>query len=206
MHSKGCADTPLRHAGVPRQASPWLSLVLGAAGGCCVAAAARLVKRTHLLRLTRTLPPRSPFRARRKGISKSALPYRRTPPSWLKTTTAEVADQVVKLAKKGLTPSQIGVILRDSHGIAQVRSVTGNKVLRILKGNGAPPDPAAVLPAPLCPSGRTSSPGQCASAAPGRRRRGQQRPATAASSRSRSRAADVVLSRFFGCSAGRTRP
>jgi len=139
MHSKGCADTPLRHAGVPRQASPWLSLVLGAAGGCCVAAAARLVKRTHLLRLTRTLPPRSPFRARRKGISKSALPYRRTPPSWLKTTTAEVADQVVKLAKKGLTPSQIGVILRDSHGIAQVSHVTGSKILRMLKKHGTRP-------------------------------------------------------------------
>merc|ERR1719164_51231 len=39
-----------------------------------------------------------------------------------------------------MTPSQIGVILRDSHGIAQVRSVTGNKVLRILKGNGFAPD------------------------------------------------------------------
>lgn len=47
-----------------------------------------------------------------------------------------MCDQICKLAKKGLTPSQIGVILRDSHGIAQVRSVTGTKVLRILKGNG----------------------------------------------------------------------
>lgn len=28
---------------------------------------------------------------------------------------------IAKMAKKGMTPSQIGVILRDSHGIAQVR-------------------------------------------------------------------------------------
>ena len=41
-----------------------------------------------------------------------------------------------KLAKKGLTPSQIGVILRDSHGIAQVSHVTGSKILRILKKHG----------------------------------------------------------------------
>eukprot|EP00842_Homolaphlyctis_polyrhiza_P000093 jgi/Hompol1/1084/HPOL_002637-RA len=75
-----------------------------------------------------------------KGISSSALPYRRTPPSWLKTSTAEVVDQICKLAKKGLTPSQIGVILRDSHGIAQVRFVTGNKILRILKSNGLAPE------------------------------------------------------------------
>jgi small subunit ribosomal protein S13e len=71
-----------------------------------------------------------------KGISKSALPYKRTPPSWLKTTSAQVEEHVCKLAKKGLTPSQIGVILRDSNGVAQVKSVTGNKILRILKKNG----------------------------------------------------------------------
>ena len=77
---------------------------------------------------------------RRKGISKSALPYRRTPPSWLKTSPSEVLEQVTKLAKKGLTPSQIGVILRDSHGIAQVSHVTGSKILRMLKKNGLAPD------------------------------------------------------------------
>jgi small subunit ribosomal protein S13e len=76
------------------------------------------------------------LRLRRKGISKSALPYRRTPPSWLKTSSAEVSEQVLKLAKKGLTPSQIGVILRDSHGIAQVAHVTGSKILRMLKKMG----------------------------------------------------------------------
>lgn len=31
---------------------------------------------------------------------------------------------------------QIGVILRDSHGVAQVRYITGNKILRILKAKG----------------------------------------------------------------------
>jgi hypothetical protein len=42
------------------------------------------------------------------------------------TTTAEqVVDQICKLAKKGATPSQIGVVLRDSHGVAQVKHVTG---------------------------------------------------------------------------------
>ncbi|CAM0139030.1 ribosomal 40S subunit protein S13 [Umbelopsis sp. WA50703] len=75
-----------------------------------------------------------------KGISSSALPYRRTPPSWVKTTPEEVCEQIFKLAKKGLAPSQIGVILRDSHGIPQVKGVTGNKILRILKSNGLAPE------------------------------------------------------------------
>lgn len=102
-----------------------------------------------------------------KGIASSALPYRRTPPSWLKTSPEEVVEQITKLARKGLSPSQIGVILRDSHGIPQVRRallsgapltvsaddrpplplsslkvrfLTGNKILRILKSAGMAPE------------------------------------------------------------------
>lgn len=62
-----------------------------------------------------------------KGISQSSLPYRRSVPTWLKLTSDDVKEQIYKLAKKGLTPSQIGVIL------------TGNKILRILKAKGLAP-------------------------------------------------------------------
>ena len=92
-----------------------------------------------------------------KGIAKSSIPYKRTPPSWAKATSSQVEEHVCKLAKKGLTPSQvtqqitvvgrgvinitqIGVLLRDSNGIPQVKSVTGNKVLRLLKKNGLAPE------------------------------------------------------------------
>ncbi|XP_038051257.1 40S ribosomal protein S13 [Patiria miniata] len=74
-----------------------------------------------------------------KGISSSALPYRRSVPTWLKLSSDDVKEQIFKLSKKGLSPSQIGVILRDSHGVAQVRFVTGNKILRILKAKGLAP-------------------------------------------------------------------
>jgi small subunit ribosomal protein S13e len=37
-------------------------------------------------------------------------------------------------------PSQIGVLLRDSHGIPQTKAVTGSKILRILKKNGLAPE------------------------------------------------------------------
>ncbi|KAL0484654.1 ribosomal protein S13 [Acrasis kona] len=74
-----------------------------------------------------------------KGISQSVIPFKRTPPSWLKITTEEVDDKICKLARKGLKPSQIGTILRDSHGIGRVQSVTGKKVLRILRANSLAP-------------------------------------------------------------------
>ena len=35
-----------------------------------------------------------------------------------------------------LSQLMTGVILRDSHGVAQVRHITGNKILRILKAKG----------------------------------------------------------------------
>jgi len=74
-----------------------------------------------------------------KGISRSALPYRRNAPSWCKTEAEQVKEEIVKFAKKGLTPSQIGVQLRDSLGIPQVKAITGNKILRVLKVTGLAP-------------------------------------------------------------------
>jgi len=61
-----------------------------------------------------------------KGISGSAIPYNRELPPWLKSTPTrdKVIEMIVKLARKGVTPSQIGVQLRDSEGIAQVKVVT----------------------------------------------------------------------------------
>jgi len=75
-----------------------------------------------------------------KGISRRSLPYKRAPPSWLNISPDQVESLVCRLAKKGLAPSQIGVMLRDSSGIAQVKSITGCKILRLLKKNGLAPE------------------------------------------------------------------
>ena len=74
-----------------------------------------------------------------KGISRRCLPFRKAPPSWTQISSNDLVDQMVKLAKKGSTPSQIGVLLRDSHGIPQVKGITGSKILRILKVKGVAP-------------------------------------------------------------------
>ena len=60
-----------------------------------------------------------------KGISSSTVPYSRNPPAWLKASPDQVAEQICKLARKGAAPSQIGVVLRDAHGVAQVKTITG---------------------------------------------------------------------------------
>ncbi len=73
------------------------------------------------------------------GISASALPYLRKVPKHNVLTPSAVVDLIVKNAKKGLTESQIGVLLRDQYGIPQVRFLTGKKIQRILKKQGCAP-------------------------------------------------------------------
>merc|ERR1712151_270839 len=73
------------------------------------------------------------------GISGSALPFRRKAPARATLAPATVSEMIVKNAKKGLTPSQLGVLMRDYYGIPQVRFITGKKILRILKKRGCAP-------------------------------------------------------------------
>jgi len=80
-----------------------------------------------------------------KGISRSSRPYTRAAPTWIKADAEALKEEICKFARKGMTPSQIGVTLRDSHGVPLVQSITGAKILRVLKKAGL----AAELPEDL---------------------------------------------------------
>ena len=68
-----------------------------------------------------------------KGISRSSLPYHRGRPSWFRKEIKEVEEQILKLARRGRMPSEIGLILRDEHGICKVKAHSLS--LRILQLN-----------------------------------------------------------------------
>jgi small subunit ribosomal protein S13e len=76
---------------------------------------------------------------RGKGISKSAMPYKKVAPKRINIKSEEIIEKIEALAKKGFMPSKIGVILRDSFAIPQSRLLTGAKILRILKKKGIAP-------------------------------------------------------------------
>jgi small subunit ribosomal protein S13e len=40
------------------------------------------------------------------------------------------------MAKKGLSPSQIGVAIRDKEAVPSIKLLTGQKIVRLLKKNG----------------------------------------------------------------------
>lgn len=67
------------------------------------------------------------------GKSGSTKPIVKKTPSWVRYKARETELLVVKLAKEGKTPSQIGIFLRDVYGIPSVRTVSGKKVAAILK-------------------------------------------------------------------------
>jgi len=72
---------------------------------------------------------------RDKGQSHSTRPARAGPPRWLKLdmSPSDIELLVVELAKKGYTPSMIGIILRDQYGVPLVKQVTGKKLTQILE-------------------------------------------------------------------------
>lgn len=71
-----------------------------------------------------------------KGMSRSCLPYKRSAPSWCKATPEDVTKGIIQLARKGMSPSAIGVALRDTMGIPRVKSITGTTITRILRKRG----------------------------------------------------------------------
>jgi len=73
--------------------------------------------------------------SRKKGKSGSTRPSRLEKPVWVERSAEEVEDLVIKLARKGLSKSMIGIVLRDSYGIPLVKVVTGKKVNQILEEN-----------------------------------------------------------------------
>ena len=76
----------------------------------------------------------------RNGISSTLIPFRRSQPKWSFATLDKLTPLICQLAKKGLVPSQIGIYLRDCKGIPQTKSITGKKIIRILKAHKIAPE------------------------------------------------------------------
>jgi small subunit ribosomal protein S15 len=72
----------------------------------------------------------------KRGKSSSTRPFRTTPPKWVEVSQDEIFEMVVKLGKKGLSPSRIGVVLRDQYGVPSVKLMTGRRISNILAEKG----------------------------------------------------------------------
>ena len=66
--------------------------------------------------------------ARHRGRSGSSPQTREKSPKWA-PKTKDVEKEVVKLASEGMSTSQIGITLRDIHGVPSVKLATGKSIL-----------------------------------------------------------------------------
>ncbi len=76
----------------------------------------------------------------RHGKSHSIRPATVRAPSWISQSANEVEELVVKYAKEGLSPSQVGIKLRDQYSIPLVKPITKKSVSKILEENKAAPE------------------------------------------------------------------
>ncbi len=73
--------------------------------------------------------------SKKKGKSGSTKPVKKTKPNWIRYDKKEIEQLVIKLAKTGKTTSEIGIILRDTYGVPDVRFLVGKKINKILQEN-----------------------------------------------------------------------
>ncbi len=71
----------------------------------------------------------------RHGKSHTIRPAVLTVPSWVTLSSKEIEELVVKYSKDGLTPSQIGLKLRDQHSIPLIKVITKKSIGKILEEN-----------------------------------------------------------------------
>lgn len=87
--------------------------------------------------------------SRARGKSGSTKPVKKSTPSWVQYKAKEVELLVVKYAKEGKKPSQIGMFLRDEYGIPDVKILVGKTITKILKdkkmGSEIPEDLLALI-------------------------------------------------------------
>lgn len=73
--------------------------------------------------------------SRKKGKAGSKKPVKKVKPVWMRYTSKEIEQLVVKLSRAGRNPSEIGVMLRDTYGVPSVRVITKKKISKVLEEN-----------------------------------------------------------------------
>lgn len=71
--------------------------------------------------------------SRKQGTSGSKKPLTEKQAVWVTKKPKELELVIAKLAKEGNTASKIGIILRDSYGIPDVKAVVGKSITSVLR-------------------------------------------------------------------------
>jgi len=78
--------------------------------------------------------------SRKKGSSRSRPPVVAKIPAWSDVSNEELEKTIMKLHESGMSPSRIGLTLRDQYGVPSTKLVLGKNITGFLKENKVLPD------------------------------------------------------------------
>lgn len=78
--------------------------------------------------------------SRRKGKHGSKKPPAKIVPKWVKISPKKLEELIVKLAKEGYSSAMIGLILRDTYGIPDVKLILKKKISQVLREHNLYPE------------------------------------------------------------------
>ena len=70
--------------------------------------------------------------SRKRGKSGSTKPVNMKEPAWARYKAKEIEKLVIKLAKEDEMPSEIGIHLRDTYGVPNIKVACGKSITTIL--------------------------------------------------------------------------
>ncbi|MFT4309308.1 MAG: 30S ribosomal protein S15 [Candidatus Woesearchaeota archaeon] len=76
----------------------------------------------------------------KKGSSGSVRPAERKNPVWIRYKPIEVEMLIAKFAKEGKSSSEIGLLLRDTYGIPDVKALLGKSITQVLESKKMKPE------------------------------------------------------------------
>jgi small subunit ribosomal protein S15 len=69
------------------------------------------------------------------GKSHSTRPSTHNLPTWVSSTNSDLTSLIVQLSRDGLSPSAIGIKLRDEHSIPLAKPLLGKSITNVLADN-----------------------------------------------------------------------
>jgi len=78
--------------------------------------------------------------SKKKGKSGTKRPKSKEVPEWMETKKEEIQETILKLAREGVPPAKIGIILRDQHSVPNLSAVLGMSLTAFLAKEKAAPE------------------------------------------------------------------
>lgn len=78
--------------------------------------------------------------SRKKGKSGTKRPKSRVSPDWVDADLNKLKQLIVKMAKEGVPPSKIGLVLRNDYAIPNITALLGVSLTAFLKKENASPE------------------------------------------------------------------